>query len=94
MHISTDSLDETMKKSAANTFLGAAPLLTEFVTPQMAADKARSWLDQCLQSHTGCTTNEKPQLPKRVIKVTNANGLPHLYESCGEKADYIALSYC
>ena len=94
MHISADLLDETTKESVTTTSFGTAPILTEFVTPQMAADKARSWLDQCLRSHTSCTTNEKPQLPKRVIKVTNANGLPHLYESCGENADYIALSYC
>ncbi|QMW28872.1 hypothetical protein G4B84_004207 [Aspergillus flavus NRRL3357] len=42
-----------------------------------------------------CSNREKPVLPKRVVRLASYNMSPVLYEtSHGERADYVALSYC
>lgn len=62
---------------------------------KVAAHKAGQWLKQCTDSHQACSKREKPVLPKRVVRLASYNMSPVLYEtSHGERADYVALSYC
>ncbi|RAQ41706.1 hypothetical protein AFGD_000789 [Aspergillus flavus] len=62
---------------------------------KVAAHKAGQWLKQCTDSHQACSKREKPVLPKRVVRLVSYNVNPVLYETAdGERADYVALSYC
>ncbi|KAB8199112.1 heterokaryon incompatibility protein-domain-containing protein [Aspergillus parasiticus] len=62
---------------------------------KVAAHKAGQWLGQCTDFHQACSKREKPVLPKRVVRLASYNVSPALYEtSDGERADYVALSYC
>ncbi|KAF2188524.1 HET-domain-containing protein [Zopfia rhizophila CBS 207.26] len=56
---------------------------------------AKSWLHNCLSTHTTCTLTHKSRLPTRLIDVGSSTADPHLYiPKVGEQADYIALSHC
>ncbi|KAE8316065.1 heterokaryon incompatibility protein-domain-containing protein [Aspergillus transmontanensis] len=62
---------------------------------KVAAHKAGQWLGQCTDFHQAWSKREKPVLPKRVVRLASYNVSPVLYEtSNGERADYVALSYC
>ncbi|KAB8222967.1 hypothetical protein BDV33DRAFT_201107 [Aspergillus novoparasiticus] len=62
---------------------------------KVAAHKAGQWLGECTDSHQACSKREKPVLPKRVVRLASYNVSPVLYETAdGERADYVALSYC
>lgn len=66
-------------------------------------ETAREWLHGCTANHRFCRTalsgvsiddpDQKPPLPTRVIYVP-AEGEPRLFESNGQSAQYLALSYC
>jgi hypothetical protein len=54
------------------------------------------WLGDCLANHSMCRTTGPQALPTRVIDVLGneqSRGAPFLYESRGEVAPYICLSY-
>ncbi|GMG55276.1 unnamed protein product [Aspergillus oryzae var. brunneus] len=62
---------------------------------KVAAHKAGQWLGECTDFHQACSKREKLVLPKRVVRLVSYNVNPALYETAdGEKADYVALSYC
>ncbi|KAJ8130723.1 hypothetical protein O1611_g2903 [Lasiodiplodia mahajangana] len=56
----------------------------------------RAWLDNCQAHHSLCSEGKDvdPVLPTRIIDVGNEEVEPCLYESNGERAPYLALSYC
>ncbi|CAE7208472.1 hypothetical protein P3342_011048 [Pyrenophora teres f. teres] len=56
-------------------------------------DLAKSWLDNCLESHSRCPPIVN-KLPKRLLMLGDADDDIHLYETAGERASYVALSYC
>ncbi|KAB8251410.1 heterokaryon incompatibility protein-domain-containing protein [Aspergillus flavus] len=56
-----------------------------------------SYKQRAIEFYTtqACSNREKPVLPKRVVRLASYNMSPVLYEtSHGERADYVALSYC
>jgi hypothetical protein len=58
-------------------------------------EKLQSWLTQCLEQHPACES-ARSGLPRRVIDVGDPSDTPNavrLYESQGENAKYICLSY-
>ncbi|KAI0544006.1 hypothetical protein F4679DRAFT_591894 [Xylaria curta] len=57
---------------------------------------ARAWLENCQTHHSACSEGKEanPMLPLRVIDVGNERTEPHLHVSNGERAPYLALSYC
>lgn len=57
---------------------------------------ARAWLENCQAHHSACSEGKdgSPMLPSRVIDVGNETTEPRLYVSNGERAPYLALSYC
>lgn len=62
---------------------------------KLAAQKVQPWLEECLRSHRRCRTEEKPVLPKRLIRLASYDSGPCLYEPpSGQRGDYITLSYC
>ena len=56
----------------------------------------RSWMSECMKTHTPCARKTLSSLPTRVIDVGQANSLddPYLLEASGRVAPYLALSYC
>ncbi|KAK7427782.1 hypothetical protein QQZ08_005720 [Neonectria magnoliae] len=60
-----------------------------------AIDVIESWLLNCHEdSHDDCVSSEDPELPKRVVDVSGANGGIRLFESHGQFSKYICLSHC
>ncbi|TGJ82086.1 hypothetical protein E0Z10_g6678 [Xylaria hypoxylon] len=57
---------------------------------------AQAWLKNCQLHHSACSKEEdaNPVLPTRVIDVGNETIEPCLHVSNGERAAYLALSYC
>ncbi len=57
---------------------------------------AHAWLENCQLHHSVCSKEKdaNPVLPTRVIDVGNETTEPHLHASNGERAAYLALSYC
>ncbi|KAI1197632.1 hypothetical protein F5X97DRAFT_301578 [Nemania serpens] len=57
---------------------------------------ARAWLENCRAHHSACSEEKvgSPVLPSRVIDVGNETTEPRLHVSNGERAPYLALSYC
>ncbi|KAK7926606.1 heterokaryon incompatibility protein-domain-containing protein [Apiospora marii] len=58
-----------------------------------SVDQITTWIRRCRESHAKCQ-RETPPLPTRVIDVSTGDGNCRLYESHGERAEYIALSHC
>lgn len=55
----------------------------------------QSWMDACGRDHPRCQLDTCPSLPRRVIDVGAADGLPYLYISKeGGKSHYVTLSHC
>jgi hypothetical protein len=52
----------------------------------------RSWEKNC-RAH-GCSARQQVPLPKRIIKVPIDDTFPQLYDTCGERGTYIALTHC
>lgn len=64
-------------------------------TLEATSSLARTWLKRCKEEHPACQRSDNPSLPKRVIDVEfDTMHSPRLYESQGETAPYLALSYC
>ena len=59
-------------------------------------DNIRTWMLECLVTHTQCARKTPSSLPMRVIDVGRVDSLedPYLLESSGQVAPYLALSYC
>ncbi|KAK5635397.1 hypothetical protein RRF57_011109 [Xylaria bambusicola] len=57
---------------------------------------AHAWLENCQRHHSLCGKEETtvPVLPTRVIDVGDDSTEPHLHIGNGERAPYLALSYC
>lgn len=57
---------------------------------------ARRWLATCQNQHLACSTKGSSQLPTRVVDLgpPNLDSTPRLYETNGETAPYVTLSYC
>ncbi|KAI0865889.1 hypothetical protein F4860DRAFT_526273 [Xylaria cubensis] len=57
---------------------------------------ARAWLENCQTHHSACSEEKEanPLLPLRVIDVGNETTEPRLHVNNGERAPYLALSYC
>lgn len=55
------------------------------------------WIHDCAHVHEECSTRSPSDLnaplPTRVIDVGNLENL-HIWETCGQRGEYIALSYC
>ncbi|KAI0196609.1 hypothetical protein EV127DRAFT_417058 [Xylaria flabelliformis] len=69
----------------------------EFGTASPRAFKtARAWLENCQTHHSACSEGKEANhlLPSRVIDVGNETTEPRLHVSNGERAPYLALSYC
>lgn len=67
------------------------------LSPQSLQD-IEDWISECSNEHLFCrhTIQRRPVLPRRVLKIDSATDplTVRLVESDGEKARYIALSYC
>lgn len=56
---------------------------------------ARSWLENCVSTHTTCASRHKSRLPTRLLDVGSSTSSPRLYiPNDKEEAGYIALSHC
>ena len=67
--------------------------IEEVPSGQSSVDQITTWTRRCRESHAKCHL-ETPTLPSRVIEVNMEDGNCRLYESNGERAEYIALSHC
>lgn len=74
--------------------ISARPL-TEDMGSAESFLQAREWIEECCSKHDSCP-KARHALPTRVIDVgePESNQPPILFLSCGNKAPYIALSYC
>jgi hypothetical protein len=54
----------------------------------------RSWLHECMTSHTSCVTDAPPELPSRVVDVGTYAKDVKILQTNGAKAQYVALSHC
>ena len=82
-----------------------APSITKYA-PRMSADlkidspaayeTARSWIDNCLDSHEGCPERVSTTLPTRVLDIRRSitEGKVYLLTTQGDHGEYAALSYC
>lgn len=57
---------------------------------------AAQWLKDCLETHKRCqkAIGLNPRLPTRVVDVGSREHHPHLFQTKGERGNYVALSYC
>ncbi|KAK8024401.1 hypothetical protein PG993_012467 [Apiospora rasikravindrae] len=67
--------------------------IEEVPSGQSSVDQIATWIRRCREPHAKCQ-RETPPLPSRVIEVFPEDGNCRLYESHGERAEYIALSHC
>ncbi|PVI01068.1 HET-domain-containing protein [Periconia macrospinosa] len=58
--------------------------------PMQGIEVMKDWLQDCDKNHN-CISTELPLLPTRVLDVSR---VPTVVTTCGERARYIALSYC
>lgn len=84
----TESEDEAAEEVTAR------PMQFDVAT-ERAQLQIKDWLKQC-DLHRQCSDQYPGRLPKRVIDVGSQNdsSIPKLYTTHGEKAQYVALSYC
>ena len=63
---------------------------------QKVMDTIRTWMSECLETHSLCAPQKPSSLPSRVIDVGQASSLddPYLLKSGDRAAPYLALSYC
>lgn len=67
------------------------------LTGNVVTRASQAWLRDCRNNHPGCGPQDEPTLPTRVLDVLSGDGedLVRLHiSSGGQKADYLALSYC
>lgn len=50
------------------------------------------WIQECASSHTECGVARRKPLPTRVLDVRH--DLVRLYDTQGERVDYVTLSHC
>ncbi|KAE8345164.1 heterokaryon incompatibility protein-domain-containing protein [Aspergillus arachidicola] len=87
--IHLDIYDASFKRKAIEFYTTQEVSLT--LKPLMPFPRGYHYTD----FHHACSKREKPVLPKRVVRLASYNVSPILYEtSDGERADYVALSYC
>ena len=55
--------------------------------------QAKTWVDNCINNHPLCPGPETVQLPKRIIKIIDADNLQLQENEASAKAMYSALSY-
>lgn len=62
---------------------------------EIGFNRVAKWLDDCLATHTKCTTVENRALPTRVLAIgeTESDPIP-LLETQGVHGTYICLSLC
>lgn len=89
------NVDSLADDPAAKYIIGRLPLAR--VGEKSTTDQAKSWIEECLNSHKDCPSLERHLLPTRVIdvKADSVQGGARLHISTeNETADYATLSYC
>lgn len=70
------------------------PTDTQGTESERSLAVVRAWLSRCEGEHSLCRREVIGRLPTRVIDVGNDSNAPYVYVSAGERAPYVALSYC
>ncbi|KAF7175044.1 hypothetical protein CNMCM7691_005512 [Aspergillus felis] len=64
---------------------------------EQSFNEAREWMQECLHTHAGCPSDERVDLPRRLIYVSplgEPREFARICETGGQQGQYCALSYC